>query len=427
MESYTPAAVERAMKVQEVILQARAGKMKWIEAAEVLGIGPRTLRRWKWKLDHYGGAGLFDRRRRVPSLRRVPGPAIDRILRLYRERYPGFNLRHFHRVVRRDHGVTQSYSFVKQVLQGAGLVRTRRARGKHRVRRERRPCLGEMLHLDGSRHHWLALAPEGWQTLITVVDDATSRLLYGQLWPGERRVAVMTALRTVLLAHGLPQQLYTDRAAWAARTPRRGGPPDDRRPTQVQRALAELGIEHLRAYSPQARGRSERTTRTLQGRLVNELRVRGIRTLEAANRFLREHYYREYNDEFAHSPADPASGFVPVGAIDLEQFLCVRVERVVGRDNTVVLGERVLQIPKQPGRRSCQGRRVTVRQHLDGRYTVSAGPRRLARYDPHGRLVAPDSEVRPTRDRRSARIPGSRFPGLPRKQPLRPGSKPQNP
>jgi hypothetical protein len=263
--------------------------------------------------------------------------------------------------------------------------------------------------------------------LIAVVDDATSRLLYGQFWAGERRVAVMTAMRTVFLEHGLPQQLYTDRASWAARTPRKGGPPDDRKPTQVQRALAELGIEHLRAYSPQARGRSERTNRTLQGRLVNELRVRGIRTLEEANCFLREQYYREYNEEFAQSPADPASGFVPAGPVDLDQFLCFRAERVVGRDNTVVLGKTVLQIPKQPGRRSCQGMRVSVRQHLDGRHTVSAGPRRLALYDPQGRLISPDSEVMPTRERGSTGILGSRIPRLPRKKPLHPVSRPQKP
>jgi len=425
MEGYPIAAMERAMKVHEVILQAMAKKLSWLEAAEVLGIRPRTLRHWKGKMDRFGVAGLVDRRRQVPSPRRVPGTEIERILALYRERYSGFNVRHFHQRVKRDHGVLQSYSFVKQVLQGAALVRKRRARGKHRVRRERRPCVGEMLHLDGSRHHWLALEPQRWQTLITVVDDATSRLLYGQLWPGERRVAVMTALRTVFLEHGLPQQLYTDRAAWAAHTPRRGGPPDDRKPTQVQRALAELGIEHLRAYSPQARGRSERTNGTLQGRLVNELRVRGIRTVEEANRFLREHYYHEYNEEFAHSPTDPASGFVPVGPVDLDQFLCVRAERVVGRDNTVVLGRTVLQIPKQPGRRSCQGMRVTVRQLLDGRHTVSAGPRPLALYDPHGRLISPDSKVLPSRDRGRRGILARRSSRPPCHKPLHPVSKPQ--
>lgn len=409
MEDYPIAAVERAMKVHEVILQARAKKMTWLEAAEVLGIRPRTLRRWKWKMDQFGLPSLVDRRRRVPSPRRVPGTEIDRILALYRERYSGFNVRHFRKVVKRDHGVQQSYSFVKQILQGAGLVRKQRARGQHRQRRERRACVGEMLHLDGSRHHWLALAQELWQTLITVVDDATGRLLYAQLWPGERRVAVMTALRTVFLEHGLPQQLYTDRAGWAARTPRQGGKPDDTQPTQVQRALAELGIEHLRAYSPQARGRSERTNRTLQGRLVNELRARGIRTVEDANRFLREQYYAEFNQEFAIAPADPVSGFVAAGSIDLDQFLCVRLKRVVSRDNVVVLDKVVLHIPKQPGRRSCQRMRVTVRHHLAGHYTISNGPQLLGRYDAAGRLQPPDSQLKEADDRPSTALLGGRF------------------
>jgi hypothetical protein len=410
MEGYPIAAVERAMKVQEVILQARAKKLSWLQAAEVLGIRPRTMRRWKWKMDHYGLPSLMDRRRKRPSPRRVVGTEVERILSLYRERYAGFNVRHFHKVVKRDHRVQQSYTFVKQVLQGAGLVRKARARGTHRMRRERRACRGEMLHLDGSRHQWLALEPEQWQTLITVVDDASSGLLYGQLWQGERRVAVMTALRTTFLEHGLPQRLYTDRASWAARTCRQGCKPDDRKPTQVQRALKELGIEHLRAYSPQARGRSERTNRTLQGRLVNELRVRGIRTIEAANRFLEEHYYDEYNQEFARTPADLASGFVPVGRIDLEDYLCARYERVVSRDNVVVLKKMVLQIPRQSGRRSCQGMRVTVRQHLEGDFTVCNGQRLLARYDSSGRFKPPDSQIKQSRTKPSPGILGSRTP-----------------
>src|SRR5690348_7801811 len=178
MEVYTPAAVERAMKVQEVILHARSKAITWLEAADILGIRPRTMRRWKWKMEHYGMPGLFDQRRQVPSPRRTPVAAVDAILALYRERYAGFNVRHFHEVAVRAHGVTQSYTFVKQVLQGAGLVRKGRVRGRHRRRRERRACFGEMLHLDGSTHAWLARAPQQRQTLIAVVDDATSRLLY---------------------------------------------------------------------------------------------------------------------------------------------------------------------------------------------------------------------------------------------------------
>ena len=406
MEAYSRAAMERAMKVHEVILWARAKKMTWWEAAQVLKIRPRTLRRWKWKMDHFGLHSLVDRRCRVPSRRRVPGPTIDQILRLYRERYSGFNVRHFHDVVRRDHGIQQSYTFVKRVLQGAGLVRKQRARGKHRMRRERQSCFGAMLHLDGSRHHWLA-ASDGWQTMITVVDDATGRLLYAQLWPSESRQAVMSTLAAVFREYGLPQKLYTDRASWAAHTPQRGRKGDSALRTQVQRALDELGIEHIRAYSPQARGRSERANRTLQGRVVNELRVRGHTTLEAANRFLAD-YGREYDQRFARPAADPASAFVVLGAVDLNHYLCVRVTRVVQRDNTVVLGNRTLQIPKQPGRRSCHGMPVIVRHRLDGRVTIDAGPRRLAEYEPDGRLRDHGCRVVHALDRRSQAILRSR-------------------
>lgn len=387
MRSYSPAAVERAMKVQEVMLRAMHGKLKWLEAAEVLGISPRTMRRWKRRVERHGMGKLLDGRCAVPSCRRVPGHEIEELLTLYRDRYAGFNVRHFVEVARRDHGLTRSYTLVKQVLQGAGLVRKRRGRGRHRQRRERRACCGAMLHIDGSRHAWLALAPALRPSLIAVVDDATSQLLYARLEPAECTAAIFAALGAVFRHHGLPQQVYTDRASWAAHTPRAGGPPRPDRPTQVQRALEALGIEHLHAYSPQARGRSERVNRTLQDRLVNELRVAGVRTVEAANHYLEELFLPRYNQRFAVPPADPQSGFVPLGRVDLDQYLCLEGRRRVGRDNTVVLGRTVLQLPRQPGRASCQGLRVLVRRHLDGRFSILRGHRVLARYDPCGRLV----------------------------------------
>src|SRR3989442_9440525 len=213
---------------------------------------------------------------------------LERVLRLYREQYAGFNGRHFHEIARREHGITLSYSYVKQALQQAGLLKTRQARGRHRRRREPRACVGELLHLDGSRHPWLALVPEARATLITVVDDATSALLYAQFSPQETTLAGLRALAQVIQREGLPMALYTDRAGWAFVTPTATGPIDKTRLTQVGRALHQLGIEHIPAYSPQARGRSERMNRTLQGRLVNELRVAGIRSIDAANAYLRD-------------------------------------------------------------------------------------------------------------------------------------------
>jgi transposase len=408
MERYAPAAVERAMKVQEVILHARSKAITWLEAAEILGIRPRTMRRWKWNMDHYGIEGLFDRRRRVPSPRRTPVAEVDRILTLYRQPYAGFNVRHFYETVTREHGVTQSYSWVKQVLQGAGLVRKGRVRGRHRRRRERRPCFGEMLHLDGSDHRWLTLAPQSPSTLMTVVDDATSQLLYAQLWPGETTLAVMTALREVILEHGLPQQLYTDKASWAACTRGSRGRPRPDRPSQVQRALDRLGIEHIHAHSPQARGRSERTNRTLQGRIVNELRVAGLTTLAEANRYLHETYRPRHNERFAVAPTEAASGFTPLLGVDLDRFLCREVSRRVNRDNTVVLGQRVLQLPEAAGNLGRYRRGVTVRHHVDATYSIWRGPRCLARYQANGQLLTQDLRVEPRRDRRSEGIPERR-------------------
>src|SRR5438067_6124629 len=383
--AYSRGAVERAMKVQEVILRAIDGKLTWVQAADILGYSPRTIRRIRWRLQHYGYDGLLDRRRQTPSPKRAPVAEVQRLLALYRERYLGFNVRHFHQLARRQHGVRFCYAFVKKALQTAGLVAKHQPRGRHRRRREPRACFGELLHLDGSRHRWLALLPERWFTLIAVVDDATKRLLYAELWEGGESVAaILTALRAVLETYGVPIALYTDRAHWAVHTPTSGSAPDRQHPTQVGRALARLGIEHILGYSPQARGRSERVNRTLQDRLVNELRVAEIRTPAGANRYLRERFLPAFNIEFARAPTDPTAAFVPLGRTDLDQILCHEEERVVALDNTVRLDGVVMQLVKQRGRRSCAGLRVLLRRHLDGRHSVWWGTRCLGQYASSG-------------------------------------------
>src|SRR5438093_6252006 len=384
--AYSRGAVERAMKVQEVILRAIDGKLTWVQAADILGYSPRTIRRIRWRLQHYGYDGLLDRRRQTPSPKRAPVAEVQRLLALYRERYLGFNVRHFHQLARREHGVGFCYAFVKKALQTAGLVPRHRPRGRHRRRREPRACFGELLHLDGSRHHWLALVPDVWLTLMAVVDDATKKLLYAELWPGGESVpAVMTALRAVLQRYGLPMALYTDRAHWAVHTPTAGAAPDRTKLTQVGRALKRLGIEHILGYSPQARGRSERVNRTLQDRLVNELRVAGITTVAAANRYLRDQFLPAFNTELGRPPAEATPAFVPLGRVDLDQILCVEADRVVGRDNVVTADGVPLQVAKQPGRRTCAGLRVLVRRHLNGHHSLWYGTRCLGRYDDRGR------------------------------------------
>jgi transposase len=384
---FPPAALERAMTIREVILRAMSGAISWMQAAEIIGCTDRTVRRWRWRFEQAGYEGLLDRRRGRPSPRRAPVAEVQRVLRLYRERYQGFNGRHFYQLACREHGVRLSYTYVKTALQQAGLLPKQRARGRHRRRREPRPCFGELLHLDGSRHPWLALVPEQRQTLLAVVDDATKHLLHAELLEGgESTAAIMTAVRHVLHRYGLPGALYTDRAHWAVHTPTAGGAPDRTRRTQLGRALARLGIEHILSFSPQARGRGERVNRTLQDRLVNELRVAGIDTLARANRYLRERFIPDYNARFGRAPADPTSAFVPVGRVDLDQILCHEDERIVAPDNTVTLDGIVLQIDKQRGRRSCAGLRVLVRRHLDATHSVWWGPRCLGRYSATGRM-----------------------------------------
>jgi transposase len=398
---YARAAWERAMRLQEVMLKAIAGEIHWFRAAEILGMSPRGLRRWRERYERYGYDGLLDRRCGKPSIRRVPMTAVEQMLQLYRERYRGFNVRHFHEIARREHGVGLSYSYVKQALQTVGLVKKRRPRGRHRRRREPRACLGELLHLDGSVHAWLALVPEQRSCLIAVPDDATNRVLHAALYPSESTHAVMTTLHAVFTAYGLPMALYTDRAHWAFHTPRAKGPVDKTRLTQVGRALERLGIEHIPAYSPQARGRSERLNRTFQERLVNELRVAGITSLAAANAYLADVFLPRHNATFARVPRDPASAFVPLGATDLDAILCQEEERVVAPDNTVTVAHQVLQIARQPGRRTCAGLRVIVRRHLDGRYTISRGPSRLATYDGTGQPVDAAAPVDTRGERRA--------------------------
>jgi len=384
------------MRVREVILRTMKGEYNWIQAAEILGLSPRTMRRWRMKFQTHGLDGLLDRRRVGRSPRAVCEAEMKRWFQLYRQRYRGYNARHFYAVLKRRHGCDWSYSVVLRALQGAGLVRRHRPRGRHFVRREPRPCFGELLHIDGSLHRWLTRCPEQCQSLIAVVDDATKRLLYARLVEHESTHAILTALAAVVRQYGIPQVLYSDRATWAAYTPKAGQPVDKTRVTQVGRALQRLGVEHILAYSPQARGRSERVNRTLQDRLVKELASAGVTTLERANRYLVACFLPTYNDEFGRAPADPLSGFAPLNSVDLDAILCIEEARTVQRDNTVTLEGVRLQIAKQPGRASCAGLSVTLRRHLDGTHSVWWGTKLLGRYGAQGRALSREPLVHST-------------------------------
>jgi transposase len=356
--------MERAMKVQEVILRAIAKKITWWQAAEIIGISDRHMRRWRQRYEELGYDGLFDRRRGQPSPRRVPLETVERVLALYREQYSDFNVQHFHEKLKPDHGIELSDTWVKQALQGAGLVARGRKRGVHRKRRERRPLPGMLLHIDGSRHQ--GFQDERWYDLIVILDDASGEIYYAQLVEEESTATVMAALREVIERKGLFCALYSDRGSHFWLTPQVGGKVDPHRLTQVGRALRELGIQMIPAYSPQARGRSERNFGTWQGRLPQELRLQQIRTLEAANGFLRERYLAEFNGRFQVAAAQRGSAFVPTRKRDLERIFSLQFERAVNRDHTVSFQNLALQIERVRWRATLAGCHVTVHQHLDG-------------------------------------------------------------
>ena len=382
MEAYPRAAMERAMKVQDVMLQAMAKKITWWQAAEILGISDRHMRRWRERYVEEGYNGLLDRRRGQPSRRRVPVATVEKVFALYREKYFDLNVQHFHEKLQAEHGIELSYTWVKQALQGAGLVARGRKRGAHRKRRERRPLPGMLLHIDGSRHQWFQ--DERWYDLIVILDDATSEIYYAQLVEEESTATVMAGLQEVIERKGVFCALYSDRGSHFWLTPKVGGKVDPHRLTQVGRALRELGIQMIPAYSPQARGRSERNFGTWQGRLPQELRLAGIGSVEAANRFLRERYMAEFNRRFQLAAAQPGSAFVACRRRDLDLVFSLQWERVVNRDNTVSFQNLGLQLERVGWRATLAGCQVTVHQHRNGTLSITHGPHLLGRYTAEG-------------------------------------------
>lgn len=383
------------MKLQDVILKAMAGKLLWIEAAEIAGMSVRNMQRKRQAYIDYGYNGLFDRRCGKNSYHRVPMATAEHVLALYQEKYFDLSVKHFHEKLGEEHGIQLSYSWVKQALQGAGLVARQRKRGKHRRRRPRRPMPGMMLHIDGSKHRWFQ--DERYYDLIVILDDATSEIYYAQLVEEESTRTVMAALREVIERKGLFCSLYSDRGSHFFYTPKEGERVDKTRLTQVGRAMRELGIQMIPAYSPQARGRSERNFGTWQSRLPQELRLAGMSSLEEANRLLREHYIAEFNRKFAARAAERGTAFRTCARKDLDWVFSVQTERVVSKDNTVAIKERWWQVEKCRWRHSLAGQTVTIHEHLDGSVSIRYGPHVAGRYDSDGQPLATRPPLRPKR------------------------------
>ncbi len=383
----------RMQKFRDVLSRWEQGQLSMMEAGELLGMSERQFRRYRDRYEEEGVEGLVDRRLGKPSPKRVPERDRQLMLELYGSAYRGWNVKHFHEHLVRDHGFRWGYTWVKTQLHTAGLVERAKRRGAHRRKRERKPFEGMMLHQDGSQAQWLEGQPK--LDLIVTMDDATSTIYSAFLVEEEGTASSFRAFLEVFTAQGLPCSLYTDRGSHYFYTPQADGPVDKSRLTQVGRALAHLGIEHIPAYSPEARGRSERMFGTLQDRLPKELALTGITDMAAANHFIREVYLPQHNARFAKLAAVEESAFVAADPALLVETLCIEEERVVARDNTVAYEGRRLQLPASATRAHYVKARVRVREYPDGTLAVFHGPRRIANYTAEGVAVPTARSVMP--------------------------------
>jgi transposase len=375
----------RMAKFRDVLSRWERRELSMMEAGEILGCSERQFRRYRDRYEEEGLAGLVDKRLGKASAKRVPVDVVGWMLAEYRTHHMGWNVKHFHEHLVKHHGFGWGYTWTKTQLHAAGLVDRAKRRGAHRRKRPRKPCEGMMLHQDGSPFAWLSGQPD--LDLIVTMDDATSTIYSGFLVEEEGTQSSFRGLSETFAAKGLPSSLYTDRGSHYFYTPEAGGPVDKTHLTQVGRALDRLGIEHIPAYSPEARGRSERMFGTLQDRLPKELKLAGIRDIETANCFIRDVYLPEHNARFARPPEVAESAFVAADPEQLAEILCIEVERVVARDNTVAYDGLRLQLPESPVRAHYVKARVKVRHYPDGTLAVFHGPRRLARYDADGQLL----------------------------------------
>ena len=373
----------RKMRFEEAYERWNVGRLTQAEAAHLLGMCERSFRRYVVRYEAEGLDGLIDRRLELVSQRRAPVDEVLAVTQRYHERHLGWNVRHFHSWYRRDGG-QRSYSWVKQHLQEAGLVAKGKAQGAHRRKRERMALPGMMLHQDGSRHEWVP--GQRWDLIVTM-DDATNEHYSMFLVAEEGTGSSFRGVAEVIRAKGLFCSFYSDRGSHYWSTPVAGGKVDPAHPTQFGRALQQLGIAMIAAYSPEARGRSERAFATHQERLPKELAYAGIRDLAAANRYLARKYLPAFNTEFAVPAREVGSAFVPWIGGNLDDILCEQIERTVGHDYCVRYENLFLQLPAD--RYRCHYVKAKVRVHCypDGRLAVFHGPRRLADYNAEGKLL----------------------------------------
>jgi transposase len=377
------------MRFSSLLDRTEAKELTQEAASEILGINVRTFQRWAERFEAEGDDGLVDRRMGRRSPKRAPEEELERMLGLFRDKYADFTVKHFHEQLQNRHGYVLGYTVTKLALHAAGLVRKAPKRSAHRKKRPRRPLRGMLLHQDGSRHAWIEGLPA--LDLIVTMDDATSEVYSMLLVEEEGTASTFQALREVIGERGLFCALYTDRGSHYFYTAKAGEKVSKTQQTQVGRALSQLGIEHIAAYSPQARGRSERMFGTLQGRLPKDLRLAGITTVEAANAWLKAHYLAEHNAAFAIKPEQQGTAFVADRHEAWREALCVIEERTVANDNTIAWSSRRLQLPESRLRPHFVKAVVRVHQYPDGTASVFLGPHRLARFAADGQQISPDA------------------------------------
>lgn len=357
------------------------GRLTQAEAALLLGLCERSFRRYLVRYEAEGMDGLIDRRLEQASNRQAPVDEVMALTDTYRRRHLGWNVKHFHSWYRSSGG-TRSYSWVKKQLQGATLVPKTKKRGTHRKRRERSALPGMMIHQDGSTHEWVS--DQRWDLIVTM-DDATNEHYSMFFVEEEGTASSLRGVHEVVAAHGLFSALYSDRGSHYWHTPEADGKVDQEKPTQFRRAMQQLGIEMIAAYSPQARGRSERAFGTHQGRLPYELAAAGITDMEAANRYLHEVYLPAFNAEFTCPAQEAGTAFVPWIGGALTDILCEKYERTVGADNCVRFEKMILQIPADQHRCHYVKAKVRVHRYADGSLAIFHGPRKLADYNREGK------------------------------------------
>lgn len=376
------------MRFEEAHEGWQEGRLTQEEAARLLGICERSFRRYINRYEEKGLEGLIDKRLEQVSHRKAPVDEVMRLTDQYQRRYQGWNVKHFFGQYR-EKGGHRSYTWVKNTLQTQGIVKAAKGKGKHRKRRERSPIPGMMIHQDSSTHQWI----EGqyWDLIVTM-DDANNEHYSMFFVDQEGTLSSLRGVQDVIEAKGIFSSFYSDRGSHYWHTPVAGGKVDKNNPTQFGRAMAQLGVQMIAAYSPEARGRSERMFRTHQDRLVKELALHKITTMDAANRYLKAHYLPRFNAEFQVPAAETGSAFVSCVGTSVTDILCEQYERQVGKDNCVQFERLCLQIPSDQHRMHYVKAKVRVHRYVDSSLAIFHGPRRLADYHTNGELKKPHKE-----------------------------------